>query len=170
MTATSLRHRMSGTAAVEFALVFPVVFLMLYGLISFGAILYTQLAVSRAVSDGARAAGLLLPPAEEESRDYERVKTEVIESLANSAIVPPASNRSFALRRAWLESHVRARIAVQEAPCAATVAGTCATITLSFPYGNDDGTRLMPAINIPGIGGTESWLPNALVSAAIVRL
>jgi Flp pilus assembly pilin Flp len=159
-----------GAAAVEFALVFPVIFLLLYGLISFGAILYTQLAVSRAVSDGARAAALLPIPLDEEVRDYELVRTQVIESLANSAIAPPASNASFALRRAWLESHVRARISIQEAECASTGGGTCATISLSFPYSDGDGTRLLPAINVPGIGGTESWLPDALVSAAIATL
>lgn len=163
-------QRSRGAAAVEFALVFPVVFLLLYGLISFGAILYTQLAVSQAVSDGARAAVLLPAPAPAQSRDYEQVKTEIIESLANAAVVPSASASSLALRRAWLESHVRSRIAVQEAACVTTGGGQCVTITLSFPYGSTDGTRLLPAVNIPGIGGSETWLPDALVAAAIVAL
>lgn len=159
-----------GAAAIEFALAFPVMFLMLYGLLTFGSILYTQMAVSRAVHDGARAVALLPVPSGSDPRDYEPVKTEIIESLASSAIAPQASNPTLALRRSWLEAHVRSRIAVQEAACTGGSGGSCATITLSFPYTNADGTRMLPAINVLGIGGTESWMPDSLFSAATVRL
>lgn len=158
----------SGAAAVEFAMAFPVVFLMLYGLITFGAVFYTQLAVTRAVADGARAVPQLvtLSAAERENG----VKDQIIESLANSPVAPPTSNATLALRRAWLQAHVRSRIAVQSAACTGGSGGSCTVITLSFPYGSGDGTRLLPAIGIPGIGGTESWMPDALTSAATVRL
>ena len=158
----------SGAAAVEFALSFPIMFLLLYGLITFGSVFYTQLTVSRAVADGARALPqlLTLPAADRENG----VKDQIIESLANSPVAPTASNTTLALRRAWLQANVRSRIAVQEAACAGSSGGTCAVITLSFPYGNGDGTRLLPTIDIPGIGLTESWMPDALVSAATVRL
>ena len=164
----ALSRPQAGAAAVEFAISFPLLFLMLYGLLTFGAAFYTQQAVSRAVADGARAMPQLanLTAAERETG----VKTQVIESLANTAVMPGTSNATLAQRRAWLESHVRSRIAVQEAACSGSSGGTCATVTLSFPYGSGDGTRLLPAIGIPGIGGTESWMPDALFSAATVRL
>lgn len=168
--APTTRARQDGAAAIEFALAFPVMFLMLYGLLTFGSVLYTQLAVSRAVHDGARAVALVPIPSGGGARDYEPVKTEIIESLASSAIVPPGNNSSLALRRSWLEAHVRSRIAVQEAACAGGSGGSCATVTLSFPYAGGDGTRLLPAINVPGIGGTEVWIPDSLFSAATVRL
>lgn len=158
----------SGTAAVEFALAFPVVFLMLYSLITFGAVFYTQLAVSRAVADGARAVPQLITVSAAQRADG--VKNQIIESLANSPVAPTASNSSLALRRAWLQANVRPRIAVQDAACAGTSGGSCTVITLSFPYGSGDGTRLLPAIGIPGIGGTEDWMPDSLLSAATVRL
>lgn len=161
-------HRQCGAAAVEFALTFPVMILMLYGLLTFGAVFYTQLTVSRAVADGARAVPQLatLTPAQREVG----VKDQIIESLANSTVAPPANNGTLAQRRAWLESNVRSQIAVQEAACSGSSGGTCAVITLSFPYGDSDGTRLLPAIGIPGLGGTESWMPDTLFSAATVRL
>ena len=163
MTATSLRHRMSGTAAVEFALVFPVVFLLLYGLISFGALLYTQLAVSRAVSDGAMAANLLSDacrPDIDPACDFDRlvsgpVATEIIDSLATSVVIPGSGEQPVG---DWL--------VVSPPTVCSDGSGSCTTITLRFPYGDDDGTRLLPALNIPGIGGTEDWLPDALVSEA----
>ncbi|MGQ0618724.1 MAG: TadE/TadG family type IV pilus assembly protein [Panacagrimonas sp.] len=162
-------QREGGAAAVEFAIAFPVLFLMLYGLITFGATLYTQQAVSGAVHDAARAVALLPIPAGV-PRDYTLIKTEVIESLAGTAIAPSASNGTRALRRTWLDANVRSRITVVEAACVGVSGGTCATITLSFPYGNTAGTRLLPAITIPGVGGTESWMPSTLSSAATVRL
>ncbi|RYG05714.1 MAG: pilus assembly protein, partial [Burkholderiales bacterium] len=42
-------------AAVEFAAVFLVLFSVLYGITTFGAVLYTQQVVSRAAEEGARA-------------------------------------------------------------------------------------------------------------------
>ena len=159
-----------GAAAVEFALVFPVVFLMLYGLVTFGAVMYTQMAISRAVHDGARAVPLLPTPAEGVARDYTQVITEILESLAASAVVPPTDNQTLTSRRAWLEANVRGRIAITEDGCTGASAGDCATIRLNFPYGNTDGTRVFPSITLPGIGGTETWVPDALFSVAVVRL
>ena len=44
-----------GVAAIEFALVFSVLFLAMYGIATFGAVFYIQQVVSRAAEDGARA-------------------------------------------------------------------------------------------------------------------
>ncbi|TDU24255.1 TadE-like protein [Panacagrimonas perspica] len=164
------RQTQRGAAAVEFALAFPMMFMLLYGLLTFGTTFYAQTVVARAVHDGARVAGLVPTPPANQPRDFTRVKTEIIESLAASVITPPGNSQTLAVRRAWLESHVRSRITVVEAPCTGAIGGTCATIRLNFPYGNTDGTRLFPDINIPGIGGTGTWIPSALTSKAIVRL
>lgn len=154
---------------MEFALVFPLLFLMLYGLLTFGAVFYTQLAISRAVHDGARAVPLLPTTANAATREL-LIENEIIESLASASVAPVASNQTLTLRRAWLTSTLRSRITVVPAACTGGSGGSCATITLSFPYSNADGTRLFPAISIPGIGGTETWIPDTLFSAATVRL
>lgn len=160
---------MTGAAAVEFGLVFPLLFLMLYGLLTFGAVFYTQLAVSRAVHDGARAVPLLPTTANATTREL-LIENEIIESLATSAVAPAASNQTLTLRRAWLTSNIRSRVTVVPAACVGSTSGSCATITLNFPYGPADGTRLLPAISIPGLGVTETWIPDTLFSAATVRL
>lgn len=51
-----LRLRQSGATAVEFALVFPVFFLILYAVITYALILVTQQALTMAAAEGARAA------------------------------------------------------------------------------------------------------------------
>jgi Flp pilus assembly protein TadG len=49
-------QRQKGSAAIEFALIFPVFFLIVYGLITYGLIMVAQQTLTSAVSDGARAA------------------------------------------------------------------------------------------------------------------
>jgi hypothetical protein len=77
-TRTAKRQR--GVAAIEFALVFMLLFIALYGVVTFGAIFYTQQVISRAAEDGARAA-MLMP-------DQENVCHVVSASLASSLLVP----------------------------------------------------------------------------------
>ena len=158
-------------AAIEFAFVFPVIFLILYAFVTFGSALFTQLAVSRAVQDGARAVAFLPPNPGPNPTDYAPITDEVIESLAGAAVAPLTSNDTIENRRAWLEINVRNRITVIEEPCNEEAgAGTCVVVSLSFPYGDGDGTRIFPSIDLPLIGGTESWMPDALSSRASIRL
>lgn len=73
-------RRQRGIAAIEFALVFMLLFIALYGVVTFGAIFYTQQVISRAAEDGARAA-MLMP-------NQENVCQVVSASLASSLLVP----------------------------------------------------------------------------------
>lgn len=50
------RHACSGVSAVEFALIFPVLFLMLYGLLTYSIIFAIQHSLSLAAAEGGRAA------------------------------------------------------------------------------------------------------------------
>lgn len=159
-----------GTAAVEFALVFPVLFALIYGLISFGDLLFTQITLSRAVEEGARAVGFLPLVPEGETPDFTPVEDEIIESLASASVVPSSSSATLVARRAWLEANVRSRIAVGSAACPAPAASaTCVFITLDFPYADGDGTRVFGSISLPGVGGSGDFLPEVLRSQASVR-
>lgn len=156
-------------AAVELAIVLPVMLLLLYGLVTFAAAFYTQLTVSRAVEEGARAVPFLPATATTAVARKTLIQTQIIESLAASSIVPVASGSTTATRRAWLESHVRSRITVVETACASLTGFTCFTITLPYPYGNADGTRILPSINLLRTGSTESWMPDTLSSRAVAQ-
>lgn len=50
-----------GTSAIEFALVAPVVFLLLFGIVEFGRLVWTQTALQYAAQAAARCAALGLP-------------------------------------------------------------------------------------------------------------
>lgn len=51
-----------GLAAVEFALVLPVLLLVLFGIINFGALMYDQAVVTNAAREGARWASIRTTP------------------------------------------------------------------------------------------------------------
>jgi Flp pilus assembly protein TadG len=56
---TARRTRDRGAAAVEFVLVLPVLLLIIFGIIDFGRMLYTQITLSQAAQSAARAGAIL---------------------------------------------------------------------------------------------------------------
>jgi Flp pilus assembly protein TadG len=56
-----LRRHERGAAAVEFALVMPLLMLLLFGIISYGYMLSFRQAISQAAAEGARAAAVASP-------------------------------------------------------------------------------------------------------------
>jgi Flp pilus assembly protein TadG len=55
---TSEQHSESGAALVEFTILMPVFFLILFGIIEFGSIIWLQSAMNTAAREGARAAAV----------------------------------------------------------------------------------------------------------------
>ncbi|AGU51696.1 TadE-like protein [Variovorax paradoxus B4] len=160
MSATSIRLRtrttalglQRGVAAIEFAFVFVFLFLVMYGLVTFGAIFYTQQAVSRAAEDGARAAMLLPQPPDQES-----VRQVVFDSLARSLVVPISFNADMASRKTWLSTNVTVT------PCSATPGATSCVVTVTYLYKNN---RILPSVSLLD----TSWVPDNLRSSATAAL
>lgn len=160
---------MRGASALEFALVLPLMVLLLYGIVSFGAVFYSQMALSRAAEDAARAVTFLPKVANGQTQDYTPIKTEVVNSLSASLIVPAASNGSVTTRRAWLQTHVQGAVNVAQGACSGASA-TCVTITITYPY---QLTWILLPISLPfssGNSSMSSWLPTTLVGQAVVRI
>jgi len=165
------RHPQQGAAALEFAFTLPVLVLIFYGLTTFGAAFYTQLAVSRAAEDAVRSAAYLTTAktyATVSDSVKSSIKDEVINSLATSAIAPSSSNSSYTVRRTWMVNHVRAQIVVDNGSCGAVGnASDVLRVKFSYPYSS---TRLLPPINLPGVGNLGAWMPDTLVGCAIAKL
>lgn len=146
-------NHQSGVAAIEFALVFSLLILVLYSIATFGAALYTQQVVTRAAEDGARAISLL-PPSDPLVDDDARIQGVIFNSLNTSVIAPTVS-------RSWIEQKVKVRITKQ--PGSATgIPPAQATIDVNFPY--DSVSKLLPSL--PLIGSS----PEKLTSRAIAAL
>jgi hypothetical protein len=156
---------------VEFAFVLPVFVLLLYGMVTFGSVLYTQMALSRAASDGARALGLASGSVSsygsvtDEVKDA--IKLEVIDSLAAS-IIAPVGIGDYAARRTWLEETVLPQVVVDNGSCGGGDASSgLLRVLVSYPYSS---ARILPPITLPIVGGFDSWMPQNLSGCAIVQL
>jgi Flp pilus assembly protein TadG len=155
------RQRYLGVAAIEFALVLTGLLLLLYGLVTFGVVLYTQQALSRAAEEGARAA--LMQPAflggspTEVNTAIDHVKSAVRESLARSLVVPGPGGRTPEERRAWVDTHV-----VVDVP---PPTGSTVKVTVRYPFrtvGN-------PFPHVPLLSAS-TWMPDDLESHATATL
>lgn len=165
------RFRHGGAAAIEFALVLPIMVLLLYGLVTFGAALYSQMVVSRAAEDAVRAVPFLTTAtsyADVTEAAKTSIRNEAVESLANSAIAASGSNANYAERRVWMQNNVLPYITVDNGNCGGGVASTSALrVRIQFPFG---ATRMLSSINLPPFGDFNAWMPATLTGCATVQL
>ncbi|QSI33205.1 pilus assembly protein [Variovorax sp. RKNM96] len=148
-----------GVAAIEFALVFVLLFGVLYALATFGAVLYTQQTVTRASEEGARAVGLLTPAP---TSNDARVMDAVYDTLANSLVVPVSANASVATRRSWIVSNVS--VSVTRSNPASPGAYIQYVVTVTYPY---SANRLLPTLPLLDM---SQWMPNQLRSRTTAAL
>ncbi len=162
--------RQRGGAALEFALVLPIFVLLVYGLVSFGSVFYTQITLSRAAADGARALGLVhgvnsfasIPEPVKQS-----IRLEVIDSLAQS-IVTPLGLDGLSGRRTWLQDNVMPQVSVDEGSCGSSGSTAGALrVRVVFPFSQ---VRILPPIRLPLIGSMDAWMPQTLSGCAIAQL
>ncbi len=164
------RAPQTGAAAVEFAFVLPVLILVLFGLATFGNIFYTQMTLTRAAADGARAVSVVSTATSYESVPEAAktlIKLEVINSLALSIITPLGLN-DYSSRQTWLQENVLPQVTVDNGACGsgATVAGTL-RVRVAFPYRN---VSILPPIRLPFVGSMDGWMPQTLTGCAIALL
>ena len=120
------RHLLQrGVAALELALVFPVLFLMMYGLLSYGLIFAAQHSLAQSAAEGARAALRYDSP-----NDAEATRTAAACAMAKQGV-------------RWLEQvsghgidcTTQAETAVQcQIPVALANVVRCLSVSLSYDY------------------------------------
>jgi Flp pilus assembly protein TadG len=108
----SLRIKRRGASAVEFAIVAPVFFLMIFGMIEYGRLVMVQQILTNATREGARRAVL-------QDATTSTVKTVVRNYLTNASINGDNPNLS---------------INVTPEPQTATAADESITVSLSLPF------------------------------------
>ncbi|RQS67063.1 pilus assembly protein [Burkholderia sp. Bp8963] len=144
------RRRQRGATAVEFALVFPMFFLIFYAIVTFGLIFAVQQNLTLAASEGARAALNYVPG-----------------TSTTSALTARAQNaRGMAL--AYIAPGLKQYVDVPvptPASCSYDPSNAnlhCVTVTVTYRYKD---SPLVP--NIPLLGMV---LPNTLTSSATVQI
>jgi Flp pilus assembly protein TadG len=140
-----------GAAAVEFALIMPILLLLVFGIISYGYMLSFRQAISQAAAEGARAAAVA-------QRDADQVPDAVAamnEALDSYGVTCDDGT----LNR---DGGAVGTCAVAVATCAGEAASVqCVTVTIDYAY--DDN----PLLPVPGVGIV---LPDNLRYSAVARV
>nr|WP_175772370.1 TadE/TadG family type IV pilus assembly protein [Paraburkholderia phenazinium] len=141
--ARSRRER--GTAAVEFALVFPLFFVILYGIVTYSVIFVAQQNLTLAAEEGARAA----------------LNYQAATSTANA--LAARSSAACTTAKGMVTSLISTATCVSSSsPCSYDATMDCVIVTLSYNYA---GKPLVPSLPL-----TNFVLPASLASSATVQL
>ncbi|HWJ67630.1 MAG TPA: TadE/TadG family type IV pilus assembly protein [Nocardioides sp.] len=147
------RRDARGAAAVEFALIMPILLLLVFGIISYGYMLSFRQAISQAAAEGARAAAVAQVAGE---RDDDAV------AAVNDAL------DSYGVTCADADGPLQRNLAdvgtcsVVIAQCDGEPASVlCATVTIDYAY------EANPLLPVPGVGIV---LPDRLAYSAVARV
>lgn len=117
-----------GAAAVEFAIVVPLLCVLLFGIISYGYMLSFRQAVSQAAAEGARKAAVTLPSVEADER----------RSRAIAAVDEALSSYDMSCNSGALTC-----TAVPDTSCP-----SCWAVTVSYDYASAPLTPVFPGLGI----------------------
>lgn len=135
------KDRQTGGAAIEFAIVFPVFFMIFYAIVTYGLIMVAQQSITLAAEEGARAA------------------------LRYSATGPEDNARAAALNSAaWLADRLDEPL-VERIDCSYDTSANCYRVTVTYPDYQEN--PLVPLILGPLMGVI---VPERLSSTAVVQV
>nr|WP_250494552.1 MULTISPECIES: TadE family protein [unclassified Caballeronia] len=140
------RRNQRGNVAVEFAIVFPLFFLIFYAIVTYSLVFVAQQSLTLAAEEGARAA-----------LRYQANATSIDDALARrgSAACQTAQGLSN-----WLAG--LAQCTATPAPCTYDGSLRCIQVTLAYAYAQKP---LVPTLPLIGLA-----LPDSLVARAMVQL
>ncbi|HTH74574.1 MAG TPA: TadE/TadG family type IV pilus assembly protein [Trinickia sp.] len=137
--------RAAGSAAVEFALVFPLLFTVLYGIVTYSVLFVAQQSLTLAAEEGARAA-----------LNYQNATSVAGALTARSANACSVASQSTQ----WLRAY--ALCAAQAQSCSYNSAMQCVQVTLTYDYARHPIVPKLPLLSLA--------LPRTLSSVATVQL
>ncbi len=138
-------HRQRGASAVEFALVFPLFFVIFYAIVTFSLIFVAQQSLTLAAEEGARAA-----------LNYQQAQSvNAALDSRTAAACQAATNLTN-----WLAA--KATCASSWAPCTFDGTMRCVTVTLTYNYQSNPLVPPVPLLDVA--------LPAQLTSSSMVQL
>lgn len=147
--AVARRAARRGSAAIEFAIVFPVFFFVLYAIVTYSMVFLTQQSLTAAAEEGARAA--------------------LVWQQAGSAGGALSARAQQACARAtsvvsWLPVAATCTNAISTAPagCSNNAEMDCIQVTLTYAYGTSPLVPLLPLLDLV--------VPQSLVGRATVQI
>lgn len=137
-------HREAGSAAIEFALLAPIVLTLVIGIVAYGYMLSFRQAVSQGATEGARAAAVSAYPTE--SQKVADAVASVNDALASYGVTctVPTGSTTGPLRRGGATVGT---CGVAAATCANNSLASCVSVQVSYDYLH---YPLVP--DMPGLG------------------
>ena len=139
------RKRQRGASAVEFALVFPLFFMIFYAIVTFSLLFVAQQSLTLAAEEGARAA-----------LNYQQAQSV---NAALDSRTAAACQAATSLTN-WLAA--QASCNASWAPCTFDATMRCVTVTLTYNYQSNPLVPPVPLLN--------AALPATLSSTSMVQL
>ncbi|MAO80878.1 TadE/TadG family type IV pilus assembly protein [uncultured Nocardioides sp.] len=134
-----------GAAAVEFALVVPLLLMLVFGIIQYGYILSFRQALSQGAAEGARAAAVA----------PSSLTTAQKQTAATNAVQQALGSYGVTCGTAVMTC------AVTLIPCPQATGKTCAQVALTYDY---DARPLMPKVPLVPVPGSLTYTAVAEVS------
>lgn len=145
----TIRKQQRGAAAIEFALVFPLLFLVFYGTFVYGYVFFLQQSISFAAQEAALSAVQVSATCSDCGSYADRLLDTVDASVDRSLAYLPAGARGS------IETQ-------QRIVNSSTGSGSAVEITVTL-----DPSVLLPIISLPGIGSIPP-LPQRLRAVSVV--
>ncbi|WP_372728066.1 TadE/TadG family type IV pilus assembly protein [Nocardioides sp.] len=150
----SARKQSHGAAAVEFALVVPLLLVLLFGIISYGYMLSFRQSISQGAAEGARQAALA-PPIVSSADKTQRARDAINQALGSYGVTCSGAD----LLRGGQK--VGACVIAVAAACPGDARRSCTTVRLDYSY------RQNPLIpTVPGLGAA---LPRYLSFTSVAQ-
>jgi len=138
------RRGENGAAAVEFALVAPLLLLLVFGVISYGYMLSFRQALSQGAAEGARAAAVSPYPS---AADKELAALNAINDALNASAYGVTCTGTASGSPLKKDGATVGTCSATTAACAADPTKQCVTVSLDYLYRDHP---LLP--NFPGVG------------------
>lgn len=143
----------SGAAALEFALVAPLLIALIFGIVAYGYMLSFRQGISQGAAEGARAAAVSMA-----SSDIDK-KADAVDALNRSLESYGVSCAEPSLKKG---GQTVGTCSVAIASCTNNAAASCASVKVDYAYRDHP---LLPSF--PGLGGT---LPQNLDYTAVAQV
>lgn len=154
----SNRCQQHGAAAVEFALIFPVLFLLMYGLLTYALVFATQHSLSLAAAEGARAAVRF-----QSAADEPQIRLDAACAVAQKSVAWLAKFSGYTAQCA-ASGILYVDVKTSPQDCPVRIDLSCISVTVSYNYNS--------APLIPKLLG--SWLslpvPKFLSGQAVTQI
>jgi Flp pilus assembly protein TadG len=138
------RRTESGAAAVEMALVMPLLLLLVFGIIAYGYMLSFRQALSQGAAEGARAAAVSAYPS---STDKEQAALDAINDALNVDAYGVTCTGTASGSPLKKDGELVGTCSATTDPCVSDPTEDCVTVKLDYQYRDHP---LLP--NFPGVG------------------